>query len=263
MQHLLAGIDASQIELSPFPHLVIEHALEPALCARLVREFPPLSSFTRGRELPPNHKMIRRAVDVAADPATTPLWQQMLAAHLTAETFQHWCRLFHEPLARYHPALALRLDGGELTRISHRGAEEKKHDTVALDAALVAHTPVPGAQRAERAPHLKAADKPFLGFLFLRDPADSGDGGELALYARRDTLPLTCGPRNTLDPARLEIVRTVPYQAGTLVLMLNTPHSITAHAPRCSAVQPMQYFHLLAELHEPLFPMPSTGQATI
>jgi hypothetical protein len=241
MQHLLAGIDASQIELSPFPHLVIEHALEPALCARLVREFPPLSSFTRGRELPPNHKMIRRAVDVAADPATTPLWQQMLAAHLTAETFQHWCRLFHEPLARYHPALALRLDGGELTRISHRGAEEKKHDTVALDAALVAHTPVPGAQTAERAPHLKAADKPFL----------------------RDTLPLTCGPRNTLDPARLEIVRTVPYQAGTLVLMLNTPHSITAHAPRCSAVQPMQYFHLLAELHEPLFPMPSTGQATI
>lgn len=237
----------------PFPHLVVENALDPALCDVLAREFPPIESFVKGRKLKENKKIVRRATDLLTDAGLSSTWRDILQQHLRPEVFQEWMRIFGDDLGREHPSFVETFGDPALMRVGTRGLTEEGVHEVALDAALVAHTPAVSGPGAERGPHLKEPDKPFLGFLFLPPDEEDAEGADLEIYRVKNGSAVSFHERNQTGRDDLELAHRVPYRRNTLVLLLNTPRSITTHAPRGPSKVPVRYFHILAELPRPLF----------
>lgn len=252
---LLTALSTDLMVRDPFPHLVVEEALDPELCEQLTREFPSVTSFVRGRELPENKKIVRRNTELLADVELTDAWRHFIEEHLHPSVLQEWMRLMGADLLQAYPDFVQRFGDPDLMRVGRRSAPDAADCDVVLDAALVAHTPVISGCKAERGPHLKEPNKPFLGFLFLRPEEDVAEGAEIELYAPVG-VDLQCTARNQFDPSTLRVVKRIPYRSNTLLLMLNTPGSITTHAARASSQVPMQYFHLLAELPDRLFELP-------
>jgi hypothetical protein len=252
---LLSQVPFSTLSHAPFPHLIVENALDEALCAELTRTFPPLESFVRGRDLPENKKIVRRNTDLLADAALAPVWRMFLEEHLQPVLLQEWLRLLGQEMLMEHPEFTARFGHPEEMTVGRRSMPGSEACGITLDAALVAHTPVLTVPRAERGPHLKEPNKPFLGFLFLRPEDDVAEGAELEIYEALAP-SITCGARNEVTPESVRVVKRVPYRTNTLFLMLNTTRSITTHAVRGLGPHPIQYFHCLAELPTPLFPLP-------
>lgn len=256
---LLTGISPQTIVRDPFPHIVAGDVVGEAMCDELTQAFPALGSFTRGAARRQNQKIVRRSTDLLSDPGLSPLWRTVIEEHLQHGMFQEWMTLFGHDLTKEHPSIAGGLPEAELARVGQRGVGDEFSHDVFLDAALVAHTPVTEGTCAERGPHVKEPDKPFLGFLFLRPPQDVAEGGELCLYAAKEGAQLSFAGRNQADAAELELVRSVPYRRNVLVLLLNTARTITTHAPRGVSPFPMQYFHFLVQLPRPMFALPPQG----
>jgi hypothetical protein len=256
---LLTGISPDLVVRHPFPHLVVQDALDPELCDTLAREFPPLESFVKGRDLKENKKIVRRATDLLADTALSPAWRSMIQEHLRPEVFEEWVRLFGAELQREHPGFEEAFGDPALMRVGTRGLTEEGVHDVALDAALVAHTPAISGPGAERGPHLKEPNKPFLAFLFLPPDEEDAQGAELEIYQVKEGSAVQFYERNQTALEHLEVAHRVPYRRNTLVLMLNTPRSITTHAVRGPSQVPVRYFHILAELPRPMFAMTVAG----
>jgi hypothetical protein len=260
---LLSTLSPDAVVSEPFPHLVVKDALDPALCDRLTREFPAQEFFVKGRLLGENKKIVRRAVDALREPGLSPAWRSMIEEHLRPETFAEWVRLFGEHLWKEYPQFAGSWEDASQLRIGTRSsAHEWDHD-VLLDAALVAHTPVRTGIRPERGPHVKEPDKPFLGFLFLRPEEDHAEGAELCLYRTPAGQSVTFTDRNQVATGDVQLIRRIPYRRNTLVLLLNTPHTVTTHAARGASPFPAQYFHFLAQVPVPLFKLPRKEKCLI
>jgi hypothetical protein len=247
---LLTSLSKAKVQLEPFPHLIVEDCLQQPLCDRLTENFPAIESFVKGRALPPNKKIVRRATELLADMGLASLWKSFIEEHLAPVVFSEWLALLGDTLLAEYPQFA----DPTMMNVGVRGQTDSSIHHVALDAALVAHTPNPDMPGQERGPHIKEPNKPFLGFLFLRSSDDTAEGGELIFYrTQSDAVKLT--GRNEVAEEDVVEVKRVPYASNTLLLMLNTPRTITTHAARSPSSNPMQYFHLLAELTAPLFPL--------
>ena len=70
------SIRPDQIEADPFPHVVIEDAVEPALFAALADALPPLDVLLGGKPHASNERWNYPAIDIARNPAISPLWKE-------------------------------------------------------------------------------------------------------------------------------------------------------------------------------------------
>lgn len=216
-----------------------------------------MDTFVKGREWKENKKIVRRATDLLTDAGLSAAWRGIIQEHLRPGVFQEWMRLFGDDLGREHPGFEETFGDPALMRVGTRGLTEEGVHEVALDAALVAHTPAVSGPGAERGPHLKEPNKPFLGFLFLPPDEEDAGGADLEVYRVKDGSGVGFRERNQTGREGLEVAHRVPYRRNTLVLLLNTRRSITTHAPRGPSKVPVRYFHILAEMPGPLFALPA------
>lgn len=249
---ILSGIDASRVEDFPFPHVVVTDAVEGARCLDLVRAFPPLATFTEGRPFPGHKKILRRSAVLLADERTPEIWRQAIAENLGAPAWREMVRLLGPAARREYPRLERRFGLLERFRVGQRFRDDASSQDVLLDAQLGVHTPASEAG-AERGPHVKGPKKLFEAQWFLRQENDPAEGADLVLFAARPGAQLVCGPRNQVDPARLEPVKSYPYERNLLIAFLNTPRSVQAIRPRGSSPLPLQFAGFLAQLADPLF----------
>lgn len=247
----LSRLNPSDVVAEPFPHVLIENVLPPVLCEQLTAEFPRLEQFTFGQTTKDSEKLLRRHRDLLADNQLSPCWKQFITAHLAADVFSHYQRLFHDHLTKEYPHLDWRMTVG------HRNVDTPATHDILLDCQLGVHVPAAGPITEERAIHIKQAWKLFEGQLFFRSPEDHSTGGEINIYEFLPGARPVFGQRNQLvDPSIVRLVKKVPYRANTLLLFMNTSRSLVRISPLHNAKVPFQFMGFLAQYREHLFQLP-------
>ena len=252
MRDLFQKLRSAEVTDEPFPYLVIENFLPPEICAQLIAELPAVDTFV-GEEGPGDNTRFNLSYQQSmANPKVSQLWREVLSIAMSQEYLDQVLRLFRRSIYEFYPDFDQRFGAVDTLAASPRNVTKKRRGTVTLDAQIAINTPARTGGTSVRGPHLDRLDKLFIGLLYLRMPNDDSSGANLELLT-----PLASRPR--FEPKRLlpreatRLVRTIPYQANTLVMFLNTPQSLHGVTPRGTTSVARYFINLLGEMPKPLF----------
>ncbi|WP_022728619.1 2OG-Fe(II) oxygenase [Fodinicurvata sediminis] len=250
-ESILKNLDPGQIRQAPFPHLVAENVLDRDYYAELDAAFPSLQAIAGEGTLANNTLYSRSARDLLGDEDTPPLWRDFLDYHSSQAFLQEFLAFWNDAIEGVYPDLAQRF-GKPLSDlradVRHPGREktsENLQKDVLLDCQLCMNSPVTEISSV-RVPHVDNPFKLFAGLLYFRSPQDDSTGGDLNLY--RLTNARYYHDRKLNVPERfIETVETVRYRPNTLILWLNTPHSLHGVTPRSCTQVPRRYVNFIGE----------------
>ncbi|MDT4967177.1 MAG: hypothetical protein QOJ64_1914 [Acidobacteriota bacterium] len=262
---LLSNLTPDDVIARPFPHVVIENAIDEQLCLQLIREFPPQEVFTGGRRTRSNQKFIHTGAIALSNPDLSDRWKSFILDHLQPSIWDDMLRLFEPYLLRTYPDFEERFGRLEDLRVGTRNIDDFSRCDVLLDSELVIQTPVVGPPCVERGPHLKTRNKPFVGYFYLRPDEDHTEGGDHALYSLKSDASPLFDHVQALETELVNLEKVIPYRRNTFIFFLNSPESIQGLTLRSSSGAPLLMHHILAELREPLFEIefnPSVGRSS-
>jgi hypothetical protein len=251
MNSVLTGVGSERVVSEPFPHVVIENAIDDELCMELLNQFPPLEVVAQGADLGTNSRFSLPAHLAQKDEAVAAVWKEMVQAHVGPHFLDELIAVFGDAIRQSYPSFES--DFGELDalRPGLRQVDSFGNADVLLDAQISVNTPVTGKPTSVRSAHLDDPSKLFAGLFYLRHPDDDSTGGDLEICRYRSR------PRGFRGPLVynrfVEPVSTVRYRRGTLVLFLNTPESLHGVTVRSRTDVPRYFMNLVAEVKAPLF----------
>jgi hypothetical protein len=248
----------------PYPHLVIRNALDADVFAELEATFPDDSLIVDGRQMAdtwfdyPACKVIKN-VEVSLQ------WRQFFCYHTSAEFFQELVALTGDALRALNPGLEIGV-GRQLKDFKVGMRPGGKEDALAPGADVsmecqfyVNYTTVP---RTIRGPHVDRPSELFAALLYFRQPGDNSDGGDLSicessgdLYPDEKTVRIFAEQPAAIAPSLVKTVRTVPYEANTLVMFLNSSRSIHAVTPRTPTPLTRRHVNFCCDVRFDLFKM--------
>jgi hypothetical protein len=165
--------------LEPFPHLVLQDALDDALCDRLIEEFPPLESMVGWSPGASNLRLYYRAKTARTDPNLSSLWRELIERHTSQAFLDQVLDLFGPSIQATYPDFEQRYGELESLRAGLRYSDTFEDADVLLEAQPSANTPVTTEPSSVRRGHLDNPNKLVVGLLYLRHPEDTSSGGEL------------------------------------------------------------------------------------
>jgi hypothetical protein len=258
---ILSNASRADLRTEPFPHLVIENALDPAVFAELAASFPADDLVVDGRPVKDTW-FDYPACKVVKDERITPLWREFFAHHTSGDFFGELLQVAGDALRGLHPQLESRV-GRPLEafkvgmRPGGRGDPLAPGADVSMECQFyVNYTRAP---RTVRGPHVDRPSELFAALLYFRQPEDDSTGADLEVCAANDAL--FPGPKAVriaelpaeVDSAQVRTVRTAPYKANTLVLFLNSPRSIHAVTPRSPTPLTRRHINFCADVPFDLF----------
>lgn len=97
---------ASKANISdwPFPHLLIENALDDALYEQLAHEFPGPEVLLDGKEIASNKSYHYNTSKILADSRISPLWREFMACHVSPRFYAEVFDLNVYPVTEYIPS---------------------------------------------------------------------------------------------------------------------------------------------------------------
>lgn len=248
-----AKLATAEVVTDPFPHLILEDALDAEVSRALLREMPPLEVLTGGAAPQSNKRFTMNGKAVLGESRVSDLWKAVVREGLSQSFLDRVVRLFGPKIERFHPDFTSRFASPSRLRAAQRGADqERPSDCVFLDAQIAVNTPAVLSGTTVQCPHLDNSLKLFVGLLYLRDERDDSVGADLELYASLAPEP-SFGHKRTLPRESVRLVRTVPYRHNTLLLFLNTPQSLHGVSPRSATPCPRYFLNLVGESATELF----------
>jgi hypothetical protein len=232
----MKGLLKASIERDPFPHVVIDHALDDDLYRELVATMPSDQELLRGRELESNMTYRTSAEWLLRE--GPPAWRAFAESHTSREFFAEVVELFRDELQKFANA-----------QTSIRFVEP--FADVALDCQLMWGSPVKRLSR----PHPVHVDREcalFAGLLYFRRDDDDSRGGDLELYRWRGDARAYDEGRIVPD-ALVEKVKTIRYAANRLVLFPHSPDALHGVSLRSLTPHPRLHVNFLGELQTKVF----------
>ncbi len=250
MHSLIRGVTSADIRRDPFPHIVIDSALDPADYDALAACFPPASrlAWTAPPDgLPSNRRFILPADSIlSADDMPEP-WKRFVSYHSSEAFLAEVAALF---AGCWEPALLDALGGGF---DGHGAARLRPSEipapgtTILQDARIEINTPVRDAASSVRGAHLDTPNRLYSGLFYMRAPEDDSEGGDLILYRWRGDPPARIDAH--VQPAeRVEEYVRLPYRANRLVLFPQSIHALHGVSPRQPTPHVRRYVFVTAEL---------------
>ncbi len=258
MQSVLSRAAGARLESDPFPHFVVRDALDAALYADLVAEFPPLGVVSgQGPPWKNNFPYLMSAHQVIEHAAVSERWRSFFAYHVSHAFWSEVLALLAEPLLRQHPELP-RLAGKPLEALTSapRNGPGAGSADVLLDCQFALNSPVRRASTVRTA-HIDRPNKLFNALLYCPVPGDPTRGGELEAFRFEGRPAFLPGRQAPLS--RIRVAKTVPYAPNTLFLFLNSPTSVHGVRPRPRTPYARRYVNFMAETRVPLFRVPELG----
>lgn len=241
----------------PFPHVVVEEALDKELLDQIFRSIPDLKSLTDGKRYGNNERFNYSASDILANPDIAPEFKELARIHLSQAFLKGVVNLFGKFIPEYFPDFKNRFGDLYNLRAGVRGKDNERDEIdVLMDFQLASNTPVFLPGTTVRAPHIDCPKKLFVGLLYLRHPEDDSTGGDLELYTPSAEASASGPKMDITRTARKEdmaVAKTIPYKSNSLVLFLNTPHSYHGVTVRKRTGHVRLFLNLLGEMKEPLF----------
>ena len=266
MMNVLSRASRSDLRLDPFPHAVVQEALDPDFYKALASSFPSLeiiAGTSSPERLPSNRRYSMPAWPLMLRDDVAPIWKDFLEQHTSPDFFRavlatfagHWDLRLVDRLK----VAAEEQAPGLLYRDDHREGR------VLVDARVEINSPVTASPSSARGAHLDTPNRLYSGLFYLRHEEDDSTGGELELFRWRSR------PNEVLDVFELpadavERVTTIPYRPNQLVIF---PQSIAAlHGVGIRHPTPhiRRYVFITAEIEEdwlmtrPAAVLPEAGQ---
>lgn len=255
MNSILQKVTRADVVLRPFPHVVIDGALEEDVYAQLSSAFPPSEAIVDGRTVENNAPYRMAAARLLSDPRVAEVWKEFARYHTSAAFFREVLSIFGDAMRELHPSLPA-LDEA---RTSIRGAEP--FADVALDCQPCWGAPVTRASSSAPC-HVDRPVTLFAGLLYCRLPGDDTAGGDLELYRFRGWERRYDATRQ-VDASLVEPVRRIPYAANRLVFFLQSPHSLHGVTVRAVTPWPRLHVNFLAEMQTKVFELESSMVAEV
>ncbi len=243
----------ARIETDPYPHLVIENALPADLYEHLEQQYPALDYVAAGGTPANNTIYLRSAHDVLADGSVDDAWLRFFEYHTSAAFYADVLTVWGTELAHNYPDLeahfgkpAADFSVGRRLPGKRKNPANRQCD-VMLDCVFGSHSPVTEVSVA-RGPHVDNPAKMFSALLYFRADDDDSSGGDYELYRPAGKLYPRRGYKS-IDPHRVERVKSLPYRPNTVISWLNTALSIHAVAPRSITPHTRRYVAVTAECY--------------
>lgn len=255
MNHMLSRVGSAQLSLKPFPHLVLDDALDADTYAMLVAQFPAVDAINRrGGPLKNNHLYLSSASQLLNEQSISQPCRDYFAYHVSNAFWQASLPLVRAALLAIHPTLEA-IAGRPLEdfRSIMRRKDVRFEEEISLDCHFGVNSPVTRPSSV-RSPHIDRPNKLFNALLYCRDEGDETPGGELLLY--RATGPLVHGDGSSVLPTRIAEAKRVAYRSNRLVLFLNSPWSVHGVAPRPRTAYFRRYVNFMCEFRQPVFEVP-------
>jgi len=249
---MLSRVGDRTLATDPFPHIVIDDALDADVYQALSAQFPTANAInSQDRPIENNHLYLLPANRVLQDAGTSPAYKEFFRYHVSNEFWRATLPLVKAQLLAIHPNLET-IAGRRLEdfRTIMRQKDAEFAEEVALDCQFGINSPVTRTSSV-RTPHVDRPNKLFNALLYCRSADDDSEGGELVLYRRIG--PLVYSNGSAIMPTRIVEAKRIAYRANRLVLFLNSPWSVHGVAPRCRTPHSRRYLNFMAEFREPLF----------
>ena len=220
----------------PYPHWILEPALDPEHYAKLRAEWPPENVFLKGRRPAGATKLPIPAEHLVIDSRVSPRWRDFVLRHRDPEFVKHVLQHFRPWILRLHPKLEEEFGAMTQWRIGARYRDTFQNQDVLIDSQLAIFTPAQGLPQADRGPHVKLRNKLLTGYRFFPTEGESSQGGDWDFCSIPGNKPPRHGMNLTVDPAKIRKEDTIPYRANTFGIALNTPNGVQGfHARRAAA----------------------------
>ena len=253
---LLSKLTPDQVIEKPFPHIVVENILEPAFCEQLIKEFPKLNKFTKGKKYNDNHKIYLPAYRAINDSTLSDSWRKFTIEHCEDAIWKDALRLFRPYILKEYPDFEQRfalLDELETALRDKSTNSNIAKNQVLLDSKILIHTPIFNQTCVQRQPHLKILKTLFLSYLSLKPDEDKSEGAEHIFYSLKPGKELILGDHQVVDIELLNIEKVIPYKKNTFVIFMNTPNAIQGVAARSPSTIPYMAHHFTMHVKEALF----------
>lgn len=232
--NILQNVDASMIEMEPFPHVVIDNALPQDVYDRLSASYPDPEGMPEKYKSMNNQRynLLSRwgATELPFEQASDD-WRRFIEENESTAFVERAFSLFPDYLAEHGAERAIDLSkfGPDLpgkikTDPLVTFDEVKPRVTVAVNTPATALKSVRGA-------HTDNARKAYVGLLYFRLPEDESTGGDLEIFRWKDGAarqPWAVAA----DPAAVECIKTIEYRPNRLVLFLTTDNALHGVSPR-------------------------------
>ena len=254
MESILARASAADVQLEPFPHIVLRDVLDEAVCDRLIAEFPPLESMVGWDPDASNKRLYYRAKTAMHDSALSPLWRETIETHVSQVFLEQLVQVFGESVLATYPDFENRYGILDSLRAGMRFRDSFDDADVLIEAQPSANTPVTAEPTSVRAGHLDNPNKLFVGLFYLRHPDDDSTGADLELYRYRPGRPVF--DDHEIPDRYIEPVKTICYEKNVLVMFLNSPQALHGVTVRQTTPHARLFLNLNAEVSSDLFAMP-------
>lgn len=252
MRTLLTGVSAADIRRDPFPHIIIQNALDPAFYAALADSFPPFSRIAWDgppSRIPNNRRVALMAQTILDAPDLPSCWKHFAGLHSSPDFLVQVETLF---AGHWHPALLAALDGHftghSLARLTLQETEGQG-PRIRQDARIEINTPVRDRPSCVRGPHLDTPNRLYSGLFYMRAPEDDSIGGELVLYRWREGVTRPLAVYQLRDEDVVEAVR-IPYCANQFVLFPQGVNALHGVGIRYPTPHTRRYVFITAELDQ-------------
>lgn len=256
MQTILDKVTHADVVLTPFPHLVLENALDESLYKRLADSFPlHCLPVAEGSNIYTYYKASKALRERKID----GIWLEFIKIHTSQVFLSKILTIFGDTLRNLHPDLENRL-GKKLEQLKPKVRDLNliNFRQLSLDCQFAQCSPVTQFARAVRSPGNDAGphiDRPvalYAGLLYFRLPGDNSGGGDLRLY-KYVSQQLEYDRSNHVPESKAECFRTIRYAQNTVVFFLNSPYSIHGVSPREVTQYSRLHVNFLGEFPFPVF----------
>ncbi len=231
MKSVLEKASAEHVQSEPFPHIVINGALDEDQYLEMERKYPSPEILIQdnprypGNDPANNKRFGLMGIDILHDSRLDSIWSDFVRSHTDRRFFQQVLDVFQHHFLDLSPSLNDWF--GPLGQVEPRLRYANTFDDapILLDATIVINSAVVEEHTTVRRPHVDRLCKLYSGLFYLRDSADESSGGDLLLYRFKSGMPGGFYENREIDEKHIECVKRIPYQRNTLVMF---PHSINA-----------------------------------
>ena len=235
---ILQNAEREDVHMKPFPHLVIREALPQDIYGRVDSNFPPSAVFqqlnrfrtvssgkqTFGKENFRYDILPQEIRDFLPEP-----YPSILEYHSSCAFFLEVLDLFEEGIRRFRPEFYRSLNKKSLCS---EWSEERNNTSSKDDLLITMRVGINSPSKvvsSNKGPHIDRMSEIFGSLLYVRNGSDKTVGGDFHIHSCKERCAKICNIlRNTkqLESPLLKMVKTIKYEANTLVFFINSPLSV-------------------------------------
>ena len=254
MKSVLGTASSANIFLDPFPHMVVENAIDDKIVDQLIDEIPTPEILANGQDLGSNNHFVWDYVVSHKSDKISNLWKEFLGIHVDRSFYEEVIGFMGEHMNTLNPIIEEKSGHLEDLTTGIRKVDTREDFDLMLDAQVFVQTPVVGKPNSYRIGHLDGPNKLFNGLFYLRLPGDDSVGANLEMCKLTgDSFKMHNKNRKLIEDKYLETAKVIPYKANTFVLIPNSIQSIHRVQVRQKTKWPRYYMNVLADFNYHLF----------